>query len=97
MPDTAKHQPRHLYNTGKFKTLPPNASRHLAADGTKVHTWPTVTDPQPTKALPRPAAHPAPKVTVEPAPRPLSWLHVAMWAAVVVIPLVAAVALVVTS
>ncbi len=81
MTERTNHKPRHLYDTGKFKTLPPerqvrpqmfdnapkNGGPHLAADGSKVQSWPT--DPQPTKAVqpptPRPYA-PAPNVVVEP-------------------------------
>lgn len=100
--------PRHLYDTGRFNTLPAhlrvrpdmfvnaprNGSPHVAADSKPV----VLVDADPTRrvqALPPRPPVPAPNVTVEPARRPMSLLHVAMWTAVVVVPLVAAVALVV--
>jgi hypothetical protein len=114
MPDTANHKPRHLYDTGTFKTLPPEkqvrpkkyvnehrgaAGPNVAANGSNTYVWPVV-DADPTRKVrtlaPRPAV-PMPKVTVEPARKPVSWLHVAMWVAVVVVPLIAAAAMVVTS
>ncbi len=67
MPDKTANanSPRHLFDTGRFATLPPelqpyrptlpghNAKRtspHLAVDGSKAQPWPTQ-DADPTRAL----------------------------------------------
>ncbi len=80
--------PRHLYDTGKFATLPPhlqpyrpkkvaNAPRptspHLAADGSKVQSWPLAVDPNPTGRFAVPAPRPSvphPTFVSEPAMSP---------------------------
>ncbi len=99
--------PRHLYDTGRFNTLPAhlrvrpdmfvnaprNGSPHVAADSKPV----VLVDADPTRkvqTLPPHPPVPMPKVTGEPARRPVSLLHVTMWTAVVGVPVVAAVALV---
>ncbi len=82
--------PRHLYDTGKFRTLPPElrvrpkkfaeasegeakpVNPHVAADGSKVHSWPlakAAVDPNPTGrfAAPTPRPHvPHAKVVIDP-------------------------------
>ncbi len=98
MTDRTEHRPRHLYDTGKFATLPPHmqvrpkkytnepktGSPHVAADGSKVHTWP-VQDSDPTRVVqPRPHTPPPPTSPPDVADGALPWPKRLLWSALLV-------------